>query len=414
MKRGRQPKGAKSKTTVSVPADAVDQATFVLNAGSQDLVDAAIEGKITDWDAAVEEVKRRKSAAGTGSEVSASENSTPAPDLTDVWDAFFGDDQVMADFARAATASSGQKLARGVNRSRPIKPSGSGKRSRRTKADIESLKSDLWDIVAENKPCTVRQIFYQAVSRGIVAKAEAEYKGTICRLLTDMRLQGDLPFDWIADNTRWMRKPSSFSTAEMAIKRTAEAYRRSVWDNQEVYVEIWLEKDALAGVLYQETAAWDVPLMVTRGYPSVSYLYEAAQTILAEDKPTYLYYFGDWDPSGVDIPRNVETRIREFAPESEIYFERVAVNEDQIEELQLPTRPTKKGDSRSAKFEGESVEVDAIPPKILRQMASECITQHIDEGALEVMRIAEKSEREWLNMIVQMAPKGAEGGDDQP
>src|SRR5690606_5014507 len=146
---------------------------------------------------------------------------------------------------------------------------------------------------------------------------------------------------------------------------------------------IWLEKDALAGVLYQETAKWDVPLMVTRGYPSLSYLHEAAEAISYEEKPTFLYYLGDHDPSGVDIPRNVEARLREFAPEAEIHFDVLAVTPDQIVEYGLPTRPTKKTDSRAKTFEGESVEVDAIPPRELRRIVRESITQHIDEYELE-------------------------------
>src|SRR6185295_6764294 len=156
-------------------------------------------------------------------------------------------------------------------------------------------------------------------------KTEAQYKNTICRLLGLMRRERVIPFGRIADNTQWMRKPRTYSTFESALERTAETYRRALWDNQADYVEVWLEKDALAGVLYEETESWDVPLMVTRGYPSISYLYEAAESIAAEQKPAYLYYFGDYDPSGIDITRAVESGIREFAPEAEIYFERLAV-----------------------------------------------------------------------------------------
>jgi hypothetical protein len=295
-------------------------------------------------------------------------------------------------FAEADTAKKKR-----VYQSRPIK------RSRRTKSAMEDLRTQLYLLVYEIQPATVRQIFYQAVSRGLIEKTEAAYKNTVVRLLTDMRLEGSLPFYWIADNTRWMRKPMTHSSLESAIKRTAEAYRRSVWDNQDVYVEVWLEKDALSGVLWDVTAEWDVPLMVTRGYASVSYLYTAAETIIAQNKPTNIYYFGDYDPSGVDIPRNVEARLREFAPDTEIHFERVAVNPEQITALKLPTRPTKKTDSRSKDFQGESVEVDAIPPDTLRALAEECITQHIDARELEVMQVAEKSEQKILTMFASLS-----------
>lgn len=253
---------------------------------------------------------------------------------------------------------------------------------------------------AEN-PATVRQCYYQLVSGGVIEKTEAEYKGTVCRLLGLMRRERVIPFGWIADNTRWMRKPTTYSSMEAALEYTAQCYRRSMWNDQSDYVEIWLEKDALAGVLYQETNQWDVPLMVTRGYPSLSYLYEAAEAIAAKDKPAYLYYFGDYDPSGVDITRAVEAGIREFAPEAEIHFQRVAVTEDQIKSLSLPTRPTKKSDSRSKNFAGESVEVDAIPPALLREMVRNCITQHIDFEVLARLEEIEEAERETLRRISQ-------------
>jgi hypothetical protein len=248
---------------------------------------------------------------------------------------------------------------------------------------------------------TVRQVFYRMVVQEVIAKLESEYKSTVVRLLTDMRLAGEIPFRWIADNTRWMRKPRTYSDVEQALRRTAETYRRSVWDNQDVYVEIWLEKDALAGVLYEVTQEWDVPLMVTRGYASLSYLHGAAEAIAAEGKPAFLYYFGDYDPSGLDITRSVEARLREFAPDAEIHFQRVAVTAAQIEEWSLPTRPTKQTDSRSKGFEGESVEVDAIPPDDLRNLVRQCIEQHVDAQALAVMQTAEQSEREILEKMAR-------------
>lgn len=264
---------------------------------------------------------------------------------------------------------------------------------------METIRETIRRALAEDNPMTVRQVFYRLVSRSAIAKTEQEYKGTVIRLLGEMRRAKEIPFGWIADNTRWMRKPKSFSSVEQLLRNTAQTYRRAVWDNQPAYVEVWLEKDALAGVLIEETARWDVPLMVTRGYPSLTYLYEAAEAIAAQDKPTHLYYFGDYDPSGIDIPRKVEQDLREFAYGAEIHFERVAVTQPQIEALGLPTRPTKKTDSRSKGFEGDSVEVDAIPPRILRELVRTRIVQHVDDHQLSVMRVAEQSEREWLERM---------------
>ena len=250
---------------------------------------------------------------------------------------------------------------------------------------------------------TVRQVFYQMVSLGAIDKTEREYKNAVDRLLNEMRRAKELPFGWITDSTRWMRKPATFSSLKLALKRTSEVYRRSLWDNQDAYVEIWLEKDALSGVLYGVTEEWDVPLMVTRGYSSLSFLHGAAEVIAKVDRPVFLYYFGDHDPSGEDIPRKTEADLREFAPGADITFERVAVTPEQISQMGLPTRPTKKTDSRSKGFKGESVEVDAIPPAVLRQLAQECITRHIDQQQLHATKIAEASEKEiWGRITDQL------------
>ena len=280
-----------------------------------------------------------------------------------------------------------------IYRSRPIK-------RRRTKAEMASLRDALYQVLAQENPMTVRQVFYRLVSMGAIEKTEGEYKNAVGRLLVDMREKGIIPFDWIADNTRWMRKPRTYSSLEMALHRTAETYRRSIWDNQDVYVEVWLEKDALAGVLYEETEKWDVPLMVVRGYSSLTFLYGAAETIAAYGKPAYLYYFGDYDPSGLNIPRTIEKSIRKYAPGVDVHFQRVAVTLEQIAKWNLATRPTKKTDTRSKNFEGESVEVDAIQSHDLRELARACIEQHIDKYILEQTVLIEEQERETLNMVL--------------
>ena len=141
--------------------------------------------------------------------------------------------------------------------------------------------------------------------------------------------------------------------------------------------------------------------MVTRGYPSISFLSGAAEEIAGKNKPAFLYYFGDYDPSGMDIPRFVEAEIKKLAPHEPVYFQRVAVNPDQIQELQLPTRPTKQSDSRAKNFIGGSVEVDAIPPRRLREIAEACITQHIDKESLDRTLTIERLEKVTLRRIAR-------------
>jgi hypothetical protein len=274
------------------------------------------------------------------------------------------------------------------------------RRPRRSKAEIQVIRDAAYALLRESHPMTVRQVFYRLTVGGYVAKTESEYNQTVVRLLLRMRLEGDIPFSWIADNTRWMRKPTTFSSLEAAPDNTARTYRRDLWDNQEVYVEVWCEKDALAGVLLEETRKWDVPLMVSRGFSSVSFLYTCAKHIGEADKPACLYYFGDHDPSGVHIDRAIERQLREFAPNADVSFQRVAVRPGQVEEWNLPTRPTKReGNAHAKTFRGDSVEVDAIEPQQLRQLVHDSIVQHIDTHALAVLQTAEKSERETLQKL---------------
>ena len=275
-------------------------------------------------------------------------------------------------------------------------------RKRRTKREINILRESIFYMLKEDAPMTCRQVYYRMVSAGLIDKTENEYTNTTCRLLVKMRRSGEIPYGWIADNTRWIRKPDSYSNLEEMLTITAKCYRKSLWLDMGVNVEIWLEKDALSGVLYDVTEEWDVPLMVTRGYPSLSFLHEAGQGLERSGKPAYIYYFGDYDPSGVDIPRVTERELRKFAPNTEINFEILAVTgEQQIKELNLITRPTKKSDLRSKKFIGESVEVDAIPSKTLRKMADQVISNHISNDEIFRIRDIEELERETL---MQLAP----------
>jgi hypothetical protein len=174
-----------------------------------------------------------------------------------------------------------------------------------------------------------------------------------------------------------------------------------------VYVEIWVEKDALSGVLFEETKIYDVPLMCARGYSSLSFLHSAAMAIKAIDKPAHIYHFGDLDPSGVDAARDIEAKLRRYAPDAEIHFERPAVTRAQVEEWNLPTRPTKLTDTRAKRFgSATSVELDAIPAHKLRELVRECIARHVDQNQLRILRVAEESERSFLKSVATIHAGG--------
>jgi hypothetical protein len=257
----------------------------------------------------------------------------------------------------------------------------------------------LLEIIAAMKPMTVRQVFYQATVRGIIEKAESGYTKVQTDLVL-MRRAGDLPYNWLADNTRWQRKPDSYNGIEEALEQTARFYRKNLWADADAYVEVWLEKDALSGVVLPVTAMYDVPLMVARGYASLSFLHTAAQYIDNLDVPTYIYHLGDFDPSGVNAGEKIEETLRDLAPDADISFRRIAVTPRQIRDWSWPTRPTKISDTRAKGFGDISVELDAIDPTRLRAIVQTQIERHLPRRQFAILKAAEQSERELLQSWV--------------
>jgi hypothetical protein len=277
--------------------------------------------------------------------------------------------------------------------------------TRPTREEMEKRLDAIFAIIADIQPCGVRQGFYQAVVRALMDKSESDYD-KVQRALVNMRRAGRVPYGWIVDGTRWMHKPASYSSLEQALKRTAESYRRAVWDEQPVRVEHWLEKQGLAGTILPVTAEFDTPLYVSRGFSSLTYLAEAAEEIEACDKPTYIYHLGDHDEWGRDAGAHIERELRRLAPRADIHFERLAVTVEQIAALNLPTRPLKSEGKMRERFEAQhgrtgAVELDAIHPDTLRNLVRGSIEQHIDFRQLEVLRVAEREERKILQTFRQ-------------
>ena len=275
-------------------------------------------------------------------------------------------------------------------------------RVRATKSQIDEWREDIYRIVQRMRPMSVRQVFYQATVHGIVEKTENGYN-KIRTDLVAMRRSGELPYGWLADNTRWQRKPDTFKSVQHALSETARFYRKSLWHDADAYVEIWLEKDALSGMIYPVTAEYDVPVMVARGYASLSFLHSAAEHINDLEVPTFIYHLGDYDPSGVNADEKIEQTLRELAPNADITFQRTAVTPAQIEEWRLPTRPTKTSHSRFKGFGDITVELDAIEPHRLRALVREALEVHLPQDWLNSLKIAEQSEKAILTAFVREA-----------
>jgi hypothetical protein len=276
------------------------------------------------------------------------------------------------------------------------------KRRRATKSEMEERAGFLLAYAEEHGPITVRGLYYQAEVKGVpgIDKADSSY-AKVQRQVLQLRRDGELPYDKIADATRWMRKPRSYDGVRAAVANTAKFYRKDLWTDADTYVEIWCEKDALAGVIYPVTSLYDVPLMITRGFTSETFAYEAIAQRDGDARPYHVYYLGDFDRAGRDAARSLEEKLRRFAEEEgiEVVFETLALNERQVRAMNLPTRPPKRQSTADRKWPHNfACELDAIPPDTLRELVERAINLHLPRHQFEVMKVAEESERELLRL----------------
>ena len=290
-----------------------------------------------------------------------------------------------------------------VYQSSPIKQ----KRHRSTKADLGVLDAHIAYTVKREAPMTVRQLYYRLVSAGVIDKTEQEYN-RVGRQLLKLRRERAVRYGDIADGARTTWRQTTYSGVQDAVDEWAAVYRRGLWNESPYHVQVWAEKDALTNILLTECRPLDVDLCVCRGYPSESYLWHEAASFVQSEKAEYhILYVGDHDPSGVDIPRSIEDGIRrliehEGGDPDALRFHRLAVNEQQIKDYGLITRPTKASDTRAKNFAGESVEVDAIPPRELRRIVREAVERYVDHDHLAAIKVAEASERDYLRRMAAM------------
>lgn len=299
---------------------------------------------------------------------------------------------VVASFLRPTGRDREGKIIM-VYETSPLKP----RRYRRTDAVLAELDEAIITAVAEDHPVSLRGVYYRVVSAGAVEKTEKGY-AVVQRQLLKLRRAGRVPYGHIADGTRWIIKPKTWSDPEAALQALGSSYRKMLWLDQDVSVQIFSEKDAITGTVSGKCAEWDVPLGIVRGYASETFAYNVAMA-LPDDKTSIIYQLGDHDPSGNNAWEVFQDRITAFRADVDVIFERLAVTPEQIEELRLPTRPTKDSDPRSAAFEGGSVEVDAIRAPVLRDIVEDAITQWLDQDALAITREVERQERRGLRSL---------------
>jgi hypothetical protein len=209
------------------------------------------------------------------------------------------------------------------------------RKRRRSQAEIAELLSAAQSIVdGEEYAITVRHLFYRLVGLSVIPKTENAYKALV-KHLAHWRRSGEVPWDAFADSTRWYIRKQTFDGTADALQRCKETYRRDMWSNQSHYCELWLEKDAIASIVADVAEEFDVPILVCRGFASLSSLYTAAQVFKkaeANGKRVTIFHLGDYDPSGHAAADAIEWTLTQDL-DCEIDFERLAVLPGQIDRL---------------------------------------------------------------------------------
>jgi len=275
-----------------------------------------------------------------------------------------------------------------------------GKVTRRTKAELEALKVEMYAFAEENAPVSVRQIFYHIVSAGMVEKTENGYR-QIGVHLTNMRKDGSLPYEWIVDPSRSIRYPHVFGSARGFVEDLDEEYRRDPWQRYERRLEIWCESESIAGAISETVTEAALRLCPLKGYGSLSFIHDIARDAAADGRPLTVLYLGDHDPSGLDLQRDALARFTDLAPQIDVEAVKLAVTPAQIRALDLPERPPKDGDTRTRGFNGGCVETEAIPPVELRRILREAISDRTDPAIHRREAANEKRDRKRLREMIE-------------
>lgn len=291
-----------------------------------------------------------------------------------------------------------------VKRSSPVKRK--KKRIRRTKAVIEAIKDAIVDILDKEHPLTIRQIYYILVSKGLIKKTQGHYDKTI-DMLGELRYLGAVPYEWIIDTSRQRIEPNVFDSVKDILTVAANSYRRSLWTDNPERVEIWCESRSIAVILEPITQKYGVHLCPAGGNASISFAYEGGKIIEAAKKPTFLYYFGDHDEAGLQIPKDIKKKLEEHAgDDAEIHFKIEGITYKQIKALKLDARLSKTGDGQSTDYFQDDngnmlpcVEFEALDPSMIRALVKLCILRHLDSSEIKRIEALEQKEREQLKAI---------------
>ena len=267
---------------------------------------------------------------------------------------------------------------------------------------VDQANAIIAEYLEQGLDLTLRQLFYRFVVRGWLANRHKEYT-RLGETIGDARLAGLVDWDAIVDRTRRLRARPTWETGGDLLAAAAGQYRAPKWDTQSVRVEVWVEKDALSGVVGAICDELEVDYFACRGYASLTAMRDAGQRLAAyadAGQEAIVFYLGDHDPSGTDMTRDVADRLKLFAGNVAVTVKRLALTMPQIRELNLPPNLAKRTDSRAARYIAahgdQSWELDALDPTTLRAVIREAVIGVRDVAAWSESVMTEKATRERL------------------
>lgn len=272
-----------------------------------------------------------------------------------------------------------------------------------TRTRIAQANGILEELAAQGYSITLRQLYYQFVARGLIENNFRSYQN-LGETISNARLWGMLDWNLLEDRTRNLRGVSHWGSPADVIASAASSFRLDKWRNQAHRVEVWVEKDALVGIVERATSALDLDYFSCRGYVSQSEMWAAAERhrrYEAHDQSVTVLHLGDHDPSGLQMTEDIERRLDLFGASTTV--RRIALNMDQVEAYQPPPNPTKLTDSRAGKYVEEygnsSWELDALSPAVLDQLIRDEVEPYRDEEAYAKVEAKESKHRATLSAI---------------
>ena len=267
-------------------------------------------------------------------------------------------------------------------------------KQRRSPGEMDTLRAAIYAVAEADRPVSIRHIFYRMVVLGLVEKTDKGYQ-QLQKATVDMRDTKALPYAWIEDSSRRAYWNTGYAGLGAFAEDAASIYRRDYWDCTDTIVEVWCESRSLIGALGQVCREYVVPLFPSGGFSSMSFTYQAAVLFQESGRGNaVVLYLGDHDQAGVLIDKAIERRLREFLVDwpGVLTFTRLAVNDDQIDSMGLPTRPPKASDTRSKEVT-RAVEAEAIPAPTMRGIVSAALQELIPEKVLRQEKMIEEQEQ---------------------